>query len=219
MLLFLRSLRGLHHIQPVRRDREKPLVHRQVVVIAAQMASVKVAHCVTALHKAPRDRARVNASTARPPDAQRVTPEPGDLPIDPSGRSNLILPRVNMNASARSLASCHHGADVRSGVSAIPLPWAKNLSNQGASEFRPPNGGFIQTKPCHISARLFSCIQDPQGTCRGPMRGAATSRSKPSSKASNTKAGVYHSSDAPMVSHLLIASPPWVNGRPASNQQ
>lgn len=152
----------------------------------------------------PQSSARCRASTARGPAANSVVPDPGDFPTLPSGRINFTFPAINRVASALRLASCHHGADVRSGVRAMPLPCSKNLFSHGARPFRPPNGGFIQMKFLQGASRLFSQIQDFAGTCGPPCGGAATSRSNTSPSASKIYCGVYHSSDAPMLGSQML---------------
>ena len=88
----------------------------------------------------PAARARCNASIAAAPFASRHVPCAGESPD--SGPRNLSFGATNSTRSARGAYFCHHGADVRSGTSATPLPCAKNLSSQIALSPRPPNGGF-----------------------------------------------------------------------------
>jgi hypothetical protein len=91
---------------------------------------------------------------------------------------NRILPSTNSTRSDLGTNSCHHGADVRSGTSATPLPWAKNLSSHGTNPLRGPNGGFIHTKPFHGCSRLPAVMQRAAGIHGATAApGLATSRS------------------------------------------
>jgi len=60
-------------------------------------------------------------------------------------------------------AVCHQGADVRSGTSAMPLPWSANLFSHDSKPLRPPNGAFIQTKPFHGRCKLCDDMNSRAG--------------------------------------------------------
>lgn len=144
------------------------------------------------------------ASSAFAPTAHNAVPLEGDFPSLPSGRMNRSF-GVNRTSSACFQASRNHGALVRSGVNAIPFPCLKNLVSHGSSPLRPPNGGFIQTKPDHSACKLSAERNEVAGTCVVPVAGEATSISKWQPSASNTCLGVYHSSLRPFVSQYPIA--------------
>lgn len=122
-----------------------------------------------------------NASNPRFPPAKSAVPLGRSLP---SERMNSIL-GVKRTASESDQASRNHGAIVPSGASAIPLPCSKNLSIHDLMPFRPPNGGFIQTKPVHCSERLSRVRNALAGTEVVKFAGAATSRSNPQPRAVN----------------------------------
>src|SRR5262249_23023386 len=105
-------------------------------------------------------------------------------PVSPN---ELDLGGNEQKSSALRANRCHHPALVRSGTSAMPLPWSKNFCSHGTSSLSPPNGAFIQTYPCQGRSRLLAVMNDRARihgvTC---CPGLATSVSKVHSNASST---------------------------------
>lgn len=99
-----------------------------------------------------------NASFARCPMPSKTTPWPGLFPIDPSGRTNLVFPLGNSMASAFIAQSWNQPAEVYALTTAMPFPCFRNFFSHGIWPFRPPKGGFINTKPCHGCSSPLSCF-------------------------------------------------------------
>src|SRR6185369_2985170 len=132
----------------IRHHRQRIVEHLGHEIWLGHAAALQVLRCHgNAYIPSPDTSALRRASVAFSPTAKSVVPFDGLFPSEPSGRMNRIFFETCSNASECLNAICHHGALVRSGVSAIPFPLAKNLHSHGSSELRPPKGGFIQTNP------------------------------------------------------------------------
>lgn len=90
------------------------------------------------------------------PPAIKHVPCAGELPSLPSALMNFSFHATNAMASAFGAKLSHHGANFRSGVSAMPLPCSKNFCSHGTIALRPPKGGFIHTKPKSVQSSVLN---------------------------------------------------------------